>query len=35
MVHGIKITLDAHSTWVVLHVDIANAFNIGLREGIF
>jgi hypothetical protein len=27
VLHGIWATLDAHFDWVVLHVDIVNAFN--------
>ncbi len=35
MVHGIRVTLDAHLDWVVLQVDITNAFNIVLCKAIF
>jgi hypothetical protein len=35
MVHGIKTTLDAHLDWVVLDVDIANAFNTISCKAIF
>lgn len=35
MVHGIRIILYAHFDWVVLQVDIVNAFNIGLCKVIF
>ncbi len=35
MVHGIRATLDVHLDWVMLQVDIANAFNIIFRKVIF
>ncbi len=35
VLHGIWATLDAHLDWVVLHVDIANAFNTISRKTIF
>ncbi len=35
MVHGIWITLNIHPNWVVLQVDVANAFNFISCEAIF
>jgi hypothetical protein len=35
MVHNIWATLNVHLDWVVLQVDIANAFNIVSRKAIF
>jgi hypothetical protein len=35
MVYGIWATLDAHTNWVVLQVDIANAFNVISCKAIF
>jgi len=35
MVYGIWATMDAHSNWVVLQVDIANAFNTISYKAIF
>jgi uncharacterized membrane protein len=35
VVHGIRATLDVHLDWVVLQVDIANAFNFISRKVIF
>jgi hypothetical protein len=35
VVHGIQPTLDAHFNWVLLHVDIANTFNIISHKAMF
>ncbi|KAL2613331.1 hypothetical protein R1flu_025023 [Riccia fluitans] len=35
IIHGLCATLDLHPDWVVLQVDIQNAFNIVSREGLF
>ncbi|KAL2653717.1 hypothetical protein R1flu_021845 [Riccia fluitans] len=35
IVHGLRATLDLHPDWVVLQLDIRNAFNIVSREAIF
>ncbi len=35
MVHDIRVVLDVHIDWVVLQVDIVNAFNIISRRSIF
>ncbi|KAL2609230.1 hypothetical protein R1flu_027803 [Riccia fluitans] len=35
IVHGLQATLDLHPDWVVLQLDIWNAFNIVSREAIF
>ncbi len=35
VVHGIRPTLDAHPDWVVLQVNVANAFNIISYQVIF
>jgi hypothetical protein len=35
LVHGIRANLDAHPNWVVLEVDIVNAFNAISRKAIF
>ncbi|KAL2621414.1 hypothetical protein R1flu_001619 [Riccia fluitans] len=33
--HGLRATLDLHPDWVVLQLDIRNAFNTVSREAIF
>jgi hypothetical protein len=35
MMHNIKIILDVHPKWVVLHIDIVNAFNTISHRVIF
>ncbi len=35
MVHGFKAMLDLHLEWVVLQVDVRNAFNLVSRTTIF
>jgi len=35
MVHGVKATLNLQPKWVVLHVDVRNAFNLVFRATIF
>jgi hypothetical protein len=35
MVHGIQVMLDLHLDWVVLHVDVHNAFNLVSLLAIF
>jgi hypothetical protein len=35
IIHNIKCTLDLHLDWVVLQLDIANAFNSVLKKVIF
>jgi hypothetical protein len=35
MMHNIQIILYVHPQWVVLHIDIVNAFNIISRKVIF
>ncbi|KAL2612956.1 hypothetical protein R1flu_024648 [Riccia fluitans] len=35
IIHGLHATLDLHPDWVVLQVDIQNAFNIVSREALF
>ncbi|KAL2630334.1 hypothetical protein R1flu_015020 [Riccia fluitans] len=35
IVHGLRATLDLHPDWVVLQLDIRNAFNTVSREAIF
>jgi hypothetical protein len=35
MVHGVKVMLDLHLKWVVLHVDVWNAFNLIFQASIF
>ncbi len=35
VVHGIRIVLDVHPDWVLLQVDVTNAFNIILCKAIF
>ncbi|KAL2614144.1 hypothetical protein R1flu_025836 [Riccia fluitans] len=32
IIHGLRATLDLHPNWIVLQVDIQNAFNIVSRE---
>ncbi|KAL2608123.1 hypothetical protein R1flu_026696 [Riccia fluitans] len=35
IIHGLRATLDLHPDWVVLQVDIQNAFNTVSREALF
>ncbi len=35
MVYGVRITLDLHPEWVVLHVDVQNAYNLVSQATIF
>ncbi|KAL2608814.1 hypothetical protein R1flu_027387 [Riccia fluitans] len=35
IIHGLRTTLDLHPDWVVLQVDIQNAFNTVSREALF
>ncbi|KAL2613014.1 hypothetical protein R1flu_024706 [Riccia fluitans] len=35
IIHGLRATLDLHPDWVVLQVDIQNAFNTISREALF
>ncbi len=35
VIHGIMCTLDPHLEWVILQLDVANAFNLMLKEVIF
>jgi hypothetical protein len=35
MIHGIRCTLDCHPDWVVLQLDMVNAFNLVSRKVIF
>jgi hypothetical protein len=35
VVHGIWVILNIHLNWVVLHVDVANAFNTISKRVIF
>jgi hypothetical protein len=35
MVHGIQVILNVHLDWVVLQVDVVNAFHSILRKAVF
>jgi hypothetical protein len=35
MIHGVRAMLDLHLEWVVLHVDVRNAYNLVSQATIF